>query len=361
MSYLETAKRLPRKLLNQFSQEVQTLSEGIPFLDVRAPREFAKGQIPNSQNLPILNDIERDSVGKMFKQNGQQRAIDLGHQLITEDLKEQRIDSWRSFLKHQPSAHLICWRGGLRSKIAQDWLKESGVNVPRIDGGFKSLRQCLSMITDSVHEQKKSIWLIGGQTGSKKTIVIRDLNNSIDLEQLAEHRGSAFGGRIDQQPTPVTFENHLALEILKHDQGCLVLEDESRTIGRLAIPESLFTQMQRAPIALVEVSLSERVEHIHEEYVAQPISSGVPRNQLAAHYLGALNRIKKRLGGKRHALLEKEISKAFEGSQSHHSWIEQLLTQYYDPMYQYQLTKKEKRIEFVGSPHAVTEYLRNKT
>ena len=86
----------------------------------------------------------------------------------------------------------------------------------------------------------------------------------------------------------------------------------------------------------------------------------VPRNQLSAHYLGALNRTKTpqrqtpRSVGKRD-------SKAFEGSQSHHSWIEQLLTQYYDPMYQYQLTKKEKRIEFVGSPHAVTEYLRNKT
>ena len=361
MNYSETANQLPKKLLSQFPQEIQTLSSGVPFLDLRAPGEFAKGQIPNSQNLPILNDLERDAVGKMYKENGQQRAIDLGHQLVSGDRKKQRVESWKIFLKHQPSAYLICWRGGLRSKIAQEWLKESGINIPKIGGGFKSLRQCLTMITDSIPEQQKPIWLIGGQTGSKKTVVIRNLHNSIDLEQLAKHRGSAFGGRIDQQPTPVTFENELALEILRHDKECLVLEDESRTIGRLAIPESLFNKMKRAPIALIEVSLSERVEHIHEEYIAQPISSGVSTKQLSDHYLSALNRIKKRLGGSRHAQLDKEISSAFEGSRSHHSWIEKLLTQYYDPMYQYQLSKKETRVEFRGSPMAVTEYLRHKT
>ena len=86
---------------------------------------------------------------------------------------------------------------------------------------------------------KKIIMVNRGTNRIQETLVIRDLNNSIDLEQLAEHRGSAFGGRIDQQPTPVTFENHLALEILKHDQECLVLEDESRTIGRLAQSLSL--------------------------------------------------------------------------------------------------------------------------
>ena len=128
---------------------------------------------------------------------------------------------------------------------------------------------------------------MAGKTGTAKTVLIKRLNNSIDLEGLANHRGSAFGEQPTAQPSVATFENALARACLKHQSTTLVLEDESRTIGRVAVPESWYHRMRNSPIVLVDASLEERIAHIQHEYVDQALSDYTP-TQLSTKYLAAL-------------------------------------------------------------------------
>ena len=193
--------------------------------------------------------------------------------------------------------------------------------------------------------------MLGGRTGSGKTRSLRQLSNAIDLEHLANHRGSAFGGDIALQPPPVSFENALAAALLSinHDRP-IVVEDESRTIGRLALPDKLFTSMQSAPLVILELSLEKRIANIYDEYVV----NGVP-----SMFTNALGRIHKRLGGARYRELLGLMKEGFNtgNKESHLQWIHSLLTNYYDPMYDYQLEQKSARIIFRGTVDAVGEYL----
>ena len=106
-------------------------------IDVRAPVEFAKGALPSAVNLPFINDEERHLIGICYKEKGQQAAIDLGHRLVNGDNKKGRVRAWQQFLERHPNALLYCARGGLRSQLSQQWLVDSGINCPRIEGGLQ--------------------------------------------------------------------------------------------------------------------------------------------------------------------------------------------------------------------------------
>ena len=180
---------------------IHLLADQRPFLDVRAPAEFAKGHLPNSLNLPILNDEERHQVGLTFKREGQLVATRLGHKLVSGDVKEARIALWQSYIDTHPEACVMCWRGGQRSQIAQQWLAESGYNVPRISGGYKACRQACLDILEQAAGAQKPWFVLAGRTGVQKTVLLNTLDNSIDLEGLANHRGSAFGAQNSPQPS----------------------------------------------------------------------------------------------------------------------------------------------------------------
>ena len=121
--------------------ELDTLIQNkYKFIDLRSEKEFQKGSIPNSINLPILSDKEHESVGIEYKKNGQQSAIELGHTLVFGKVKDKRVQGWCDFIKKYPKTKIFCHRGGLRSQIALDWLKESGVNTSSVPGGYKNLR-----------------------------------------------------------------------------------------------------------------------------------------------------------------------------------------------------------------------------
>ena len=168
---------------------------------------------------------------------------------------------------------------------------------------------------------------------------------------MANHRGSAFGGDIALQPPPISFENAIAAALLSIDQNRpIVVEDESRTIGRLPVPDKLFKSMQTAPLVILELPLERRVANIYNEYVA----NGIP-----SMFTNALTRIRKRLGGARYDELLMLMEEGFNtgNKEPHLRWIELLLTRYYDPMYDYQLEQKSARIIFRGSAAAVDEYL----
>ena len=332
------------------------LAHQLPLLDVRAPVEFAKGALPNSTNLPILDDAERAAVGTTYRREGRAAAVAQGFDLVSGSTRTARLDAWRHFFEGHPRAALTCWRGGQRSQIAQTWLHEAGVDVPRVRGGYKALRRgCLDVLEQTAAD--KRWWVVAGRTGTGKTVVIKALTNAVDLEGAANHRGSAFGAMPTPQPAQATFENQLAYAALALQSRHLVVEDESRTIGRLGVPEGWHAEMQAAPLVVVEASLESRAAHIRTEYVDEPLQTCTPEF-LAARYREALDRIQRRLGGVLYGDITRLLDRAFAGSEDHTAWIAALLEKYYDPMYDYQLQGKRTRIRFQGDRESVIAYLR---
>lgn len=344
-----------------------------PMMDARAPIEFAKGAFPGAVNLPLMNDAERQAVGTCYKEQGQQAAIALGHQLVSGPTKTERIAAWASFARAHPHGLLYCFRGGLRSQIVQQWLKdEAGIDYPRVIGGYKAMRTFL-IETLQAGVQQCRFTVLGGLTGTGKTELLHRLDRSVDLEGHANHRGSGFGGRPSGQPTQIDFENRLAIDLLRkrsngHEQ--LVLEDEGLHIGSCALPADLRQAMQQAPLVWLEVPFTERVERILTDYVSGQYDAfvamhGEPRGAalFREHLLQGLSKIARRLGGERHQRLHAMMQAALAGPREglldlHRTWIEALLREYYDPMYAFQRHKQAHRIVFAGDASAVLGYLR---
>ncbi|MGE4629375.1 MAG: rhodanese-like domain-containing protein, partial [Pseudohongiellaceae bacterium] len=172
----------------------------IPLLDVRSPNEFNRGAFPNATNLPLLTDNERVAIGIRYKNSGQKAAIALGYELVNTGEKQTRLANWQNYLVENPTALLYCFRGGLRSSIVQQWLDEAGFSIARIDGGYKAMRRFLIGTIDKV-ANPDNIIILAGKAGSGKTHLLNKLRYSVDLESCARHRGSAFGGRVEPQPT----------------------------------------------------------------------------------------------------------------------------------------------------------------
>ena len=141
-------------------------------MDVRAEQEYAKGHFPNSINAPILTDDERRQVGTAYKQQGPDVALALGHKLVSGELRQQRIKGWEKICAEHDNIHIMCWRGGQRSGLVQQWLADIGVQRPRIEGGFKALRR---QSLETLAQPDKTFWLLSGRTGSAKTVIILSL------------------------------------------------------------------------------------------------------------------------------------------------------------------------------------------
>ncbi len=331
------------------------LARGGPFIDLRSPKEFSAGAVPGAVSLPLLSDDERHQIGLCYKAEGQAAAIALGERLVAGTVRRARMDAWLAFAAAHPESWLYCWRGGLRSETVARWLAAEGVTLPRVPGGFKALRQCCLQVLERAPGSKP--WLVlGGRTGTGKTRVLHQVTGAIDLEGLANHRGSAFGAALTPQPTPIAFENALAVATLRHKAPLVILEDESRTIGRLGLPTAWHGAMQETPLVLLEAPLEERSAQIAREYVWEPLAAGLAASTLHARLQNALDRIRRRLGGQRHKEISGTLAAGFRTGE-HGPWIEALLTGYYDPMYDYQLEGKTARVIFRGEAAAVIEFL----
>lgn len=347
----------------------------VPMMDARAPVEFDKGAFPGVVNLPLMNDIERQKVGTCYKQHGQQAAIELGHRLVNGKIKAERIEAWADFAQRNPQGYIYCFRGGLRSQLVQQWLKtEAGIDYPRVTGGYKAMRQFLLETIDQSAVQDDFV-LVGGMTGTGKTEVLARLNDSVDLEGIANHRGSSFGKRATAQPVQIDFENMLAIRLLKMQAAGarqFVLEDEARLVGRCSIPLALFQGMQRYPLVWLEDSLEGRIDRILKDYVTDLCAEFIVElgdegfAAFSERLQQSLVNISKRLGGEAYKRLAAIMDQALAEQAStgavdlHRGWIEALLKQYYDPMYAYQRESKASRIEFSGEQDAVVEFLRER-
>ena len=328
-------------------------------IDLRSENEFKKGSIPQSVNIPILNNDQFKKVGIEYKKNGSDAAIALGHSLVKGSLKENLIHHWTEHLKKNPECLLYCFRGGMRSEIAVKWLNDCGVKVNRLKGGYKNFRNWVISQHLDIENYIKDWIIIGGLTGSGKTDFLRSFKESIDLERIANHRGSAFGIRDGGQPTQSNFENILTLDYLNHKYEKLILEDESRTIGRAGLPGFWYQKMQSSKLIILEVDDDKRAENIYYEYVYDELNNGVNEDILLEKYLGSLNNIKRRLGNVVYNNIKDLMKSAFHQNEKeiHKEWILTLLTSYYDKMYSYKLDMRKNFIVHKGEIESCRDYI----
>jgi tRNA 2-selenouridine synthase len=319
-----------------------------PFIDVRSPNEFELGSIPGSVNLPLLTNDERHQIGITYKNNGQAAAIEVGHRLVSGPLKDERIATWRHEIESKPDSIIYCFRGGLRSQISQSWLKEAGCQVPIVEGGYKALRQfCLHTI-ESLSE-KLNFQVVSGPTGSGKTDYLKQASGpTIDLEGLAQHRGSAFGAMTHRQPTQIDFENQLAVELMRAAQGAgpVLIEDESQQIGHRLIPAILFKKMQASPRLVLDIPIKVRVESILRDYVLNSTLGTAGDVSRFSSFRQSVKAISRKLGGARTLEILNDLDasqREFESAgtfDTNRVWIQKLLEWYYDPFYRFASERK---------------------
>ncbi len=242
------------------------LADSATILDVRSPAEYQQGHIPLSVSFPLFSDEERKRVGTLYRNSGKEASVLLGLDIIGPKMSSfvksaRKISPDRKVLIH-------CWRGGMRS-AGMAWLLETaGFKVTLLAGGYKAYRR---FIRNEATERFKLV-VLGGYTGSGKSEVLQNLKLSgfqiIDLEQLAHHKGSAFGdiGQEDQ-PTNEQFENDLVYELMKFDPAKPVwVEDESRSVGCVSIPDPFYLRMKNSPLIFMDIEKGERINRLVREY-----------------------------------------------------------------------------------------------
>lgn len=308
----------------KFISVEKALNSQIPIIDVRSPIEFERGRIPTATNIALFSNEERAHVGTVYKQKSKEAAIELGYTYVN-----PKLDLFIVEAQKLASLAVIvhCWRGGMRSQsFAQHLLSNGFTDVSVIEGGYKAYRNYVLDFFNTPF----SIQILGGFTGSGKTEILQHLQKQgeqvIDLEGLAHHKGSAFGGigQIDQ-PSVEQFENHLFTSMRQLNlKKTIWLEDESHNIGKVILPISLYKQMQVADVLFLEIPQEERAKHLVQIYA----NSG---DQFLKE---GIHRIEKRLGGLR-------TQQALDFLENNDYYQVALMTlSYYDKYYLLGLQKK---------------------
>ncbi|WP_347841384.1 tRNA 2-selenouridine(34) synthase MnmH [uncultured Draconibacterium sp.] len=260
----------------------------VPLVDVRSPGEYQKGHIPGASNIPLFSNEERAAVGTVYVQQSKEKAIELGYKYVTPKLDWFISESKKRSRQNSIAVH--CWRGGMRSKSFAQHLSENGfADVFVIRGGYKAFRKHAL----EAFKTKAEICILGGYTGSGKTYILKELKNKgaqiIDLEGLANHKGSAFG-RVGsgEQPTIEQFENNLFWQWKDLDlQKPIWVEDESHRIGLVNIPMNFYNNMRQQPVIFLDIPRQERAQHLVNEYAS--VNKAILED--------SIRRISKRLGG----------------------------------------------------------------
>lgn len=291
-------------------------------MDVRTPAEFENGHIPGALNLPLFSNEERAIVGTIYKQESPEKALLKGLDFVGGKMSKFVEDAKEMAPSKKVALH--CWRGGKRSSSMAWLLDLAGFDVKVLEGGYKSYRQ---YIRDQIQVSSYNFLVLGGKTGSGKTQILQALKPKgeqvVDLEKLAHHKGSAFGWLGETvQPTTEQFENDLFEQLLKLDSNKRIwLENESRSIGNVYLPDVFWHKMKNSPVINIEIPFDERVQILVDEYARYP------KDQL----LESFYKIKKRLGGQN----LKEAEKALAEGNFHKTAEIALL--YYDKSYQFLL------------------------
>ena len=327
-------------------EEFLALAQQYLVLDVRSPGEYTHAHMPGAHNLSLFSDEERKAVGTAYKQQSREAAIKIGldffgvkMKVMLEEVESLFVDRKSLTAKSTNNILVHCWRGGMRSAGVAWLLDLYGFNVYTLVGGYKAYRKWVLAQFNKSYD----IRIIGGYTGSAKTLLLHELEKQgqviIDLEGLANHKGSAFGALGEKpQPKQEMFENILANSLQLavgnlqsaesndlHPASGIWLEDESQRIGNLQIPMSLWYTMRRSPVYFLDIPFEARLKYLTEEY------GKYEKEKL----VNAIIRIQKRLGG-----LETKNAINFLIENNHKDCFRILLT-YYDKWYSKGLYNRE--------------------
>ena len=298
-----------------------------PIVDVRSPKEYQLAHIPGAINIPLFNDAERAMVGTTYKHEGREKAITQGLELVGPKMAEFVAEGKRILQEHQAVyITMHCWRGGMRSKSMATLFNFAGIPTLTITGGYKVYRNAVQQSFAA----PLPLIVLGGKTGSAKTAILQALQQQgeqiIDLEKLANHKGSAFGqlGE-DPQPSSEYFENLLFEKIQQLDSTKRIwIEDESHLIGKVFIPETFWEQMRNAQVIYCDFPIEERINYLVTTY-GNFDHEGV---------IESVKRITKKLGGQ-HA---KAALEAYEAGDLKKAT--EIVLVYYDKTYNFGLSKR---------------------
>ena len=312
---------------------LEAAREGV-VLDVRSPKEFEEGHIPGAVSFPLFTDDERAMVGTTYKRIGKSDAIDAGLSFVgpkLQSLASRARALFEAQTEHSPLL-IYCWRGGMRSGSVDWLLRTAQIPSVRCEGGYKACRA----VYNEVLEAPRPYMVVGGMTGSAKTEILHALRDAaedvLDLEGLARHYGSAFGNLDDHpQPTTAQFSNLLASELMNLDAqrggGPIWVENESRQIGKVHMPETFHKWQRSAPVLEIERSEDDRVNHLLSMY------GGASTQALVE----AFERIRTKLGGQR---ANKAIAHVEAGDLASAARIALV---YYDKTYRHGLDQREAK------------------
>lgn len=303
------------------------LAERHPVFDVRTPAEFADGHIPGAINLPLFDNNERAEIGTLYKKQGRQAAILQGLDFVGPKMREM-VEAVMA-QTNEKTVLLHCWRGGMRSGSVAWLLSFNEYRVILLKGGYKAYRR---HVLDAFRIPLQ-VYILSGYTGSGKTAILHSLQAAgeqiIDLEGLANHKGSSFGGLGEApQPTQQQFENDLALALRELDPSRPVwLEDESKKVGWRIIPEDLWSQMRNARVFFLDMPAYLRVERLIGDYGSFS----------EAELETAILRLEKRLGNQN---MRQSIEALAAGDLP--ACTDILLRHYYDKTYLHGLSKRDQ-------------------
>lgn len=332
--------------------EIDEFLEGITLgkavFDVRSPGEFASGHIPGARSLPLFLDDERAIVGTLYKKEGRQAAILEGLDFVGPKMR-RFVEAVQAAVGPPPeTVQLYCWRGGMRSQSMAWLLGLVGYEVVVLAGGYKSYRRwVLAELARALDFR-----VLAGPTGVGKTEILKELEKLgepiLDLEGIANHRGSAFGGLLlSEQPTQQQFENQLSWEIarLRAMKRPVWVEDESRMIGRCCLPDGVMKAKNRAPVFVVNATRESRLERL----------VGIYGRASKEELFQAFEGIKRRLGGLRMARAQAAVEAGDLAAAA------ELALQYYDKAYATGLRQREPEmvheVEIQGEPGKVARHL----
>lgn len=307
--------------------------QGEPVIDVRSPAEFEAGHLPGATNIPLFSNEERAEIGTLYKQRGQQEAIERGLEIVGPKMAGF-VRQAKALPRHEQLL-VHCWRGGMRSGSFSWLLNTAGLPAVTLTGGYKSYRNHLL----DFFGQPFSLYILTGGTGSGKTELLHEFKRKgeqvIDLEGLAHHKGSVFGWMGQPaQPSSEQFQNELYQQMRRLDRSRPIwLEDESISLGNVFIPHPLWNQLRQAPLFKIELSKSARVQRLVKEY-------GQFDPQMLAE---AIHKLSKRLGGQ-HA---KAALEALQDDRLDE--VASLLLTYYDKAYEIGVSKRQELLQFTGT------------
>ncbi|MBP2635883.1 MAG: selU [Firmicutes bacterium] len=298
------------------------------FIDVRSPAEYEGGHIPGAVNIPLFNDEERAKVGTIYRQASVDEAKQLGLSFVSAKLPDI-IEQIRCLNKEDCKVIIYCWRGGMRSKSIVGVLEMMGIPAWQLVGGYKAYRQ---YVLDKLKEFTvvPRIIVLCGSTGTGKTLVLKQLEKRnipvIDLEYLANHRGSVFGQiGLGKSATAQNFDANLLVELNRlKNEPYIVVECESKRIGNVYLPECLFKAMRSGEKILMSASVEIRVDRLIEEYLDVYNSNGDA-------IIGSIESLRRRLGTKKTDSLISDFKE-----EKIRAVVKTLLVEYYDPMYGYE-------------------------